>query len=284
MIPNALGLPHTLASPSTPLESWTSSSFQQLISNLSLHSKDAYNNAITTNITSQRLANLIHEHQLEQTTEATAIEIDKEPIIDSATINSLIAQQVKEATKHLRRELANAQSQEKKKNKRGQQKRIQTQPDKTVSTCKGYHSSCKDYTDQSQPDCSISAKKPRLVKKEIINSNQIHTTGLRFKKVTRPTSRRARQRFSTKSDREWKSIIQQERKTITRQIVESNQKITDSIIATYGFVADPCKTINHNTAFQLAATPPWLYFIRPTTASLYLDDRSGTASGAKFLP
>ena len=115
MIANALGLPHTLAPPSTPLESWTSSSFQQLISNLFLHSKDAYNNAITTNITSQHLANLIHEHQLEQTTEATAIEIDKEPIIDSATINSLIAQQVKEATKHLCCELANAQSQEKNK-------------------------------------------------------------------------------------------------------------------------------------------------------------------------
>ena len=247
MIPNALGLPHTLASPSTPLESWTSSSFQQLISILFLHSKDAYNNAITANITAQRLANLIHEHQLEQTTEATAIEFDKEPIIDSATINSLIAPQVKEATRHLCRELANAQSQGKKQNKRGQQKRIQTQPDKTTGTCKGHHSSYKDLPHQSQPDCTISAKKPRFVKKEIINSNQIHTTSLIFKKASRPTSRCLRQRFSTKSDRKQKVIIHQERKTSTRQIVESNQEITDSNISTYGLIANPCKKINHNT-------------------------------------
>ena len=115
MIENVLGLPHTLAPPSTPLESWTSSSFQHLISNLFLHSKDAYNNAITANLTAQHLAHLIHEHQFEQSTEAIAVEIDKEPIIDSATINSLIAQKVKESTRQLCHELANAQSQEEEK-------------------------------------------------------------------------------------------------------------------------------------------------------------------------
>ena len=80
-----------------------------------LHSKDAYNNAITANLTAQHLAHLIHEHQFEQSTEAIAVEIDKEPIIDSATINSLIAQKVKESTRQLCHELANAQSQEEEK-------------------------------------------------------------------------------------------------------------------------------------------------------------------------
>ena len=86
--------PHTST---PPLESWTSSSFQQLISILFLYSKTAYNNAITTNFTAQHLGNLTHENKFDLSTGATAIEIETKPIIACAAINSLTAQQVKEA-------------------------------------------------------------------------------------------------------------------------------------------------------------------------------------------
>ena len=183
LLATALGLPNTPAPPGTHLDNWTSGSFQQLIITIFIHSNEAYNNAISANLTAQRLANLSHEHWLEQTTEAMAIEIDKEPIIDSATINSLIAQQVKEATKHLCRELGQAQSSKKK--QRGPQKQIQTQSGKTVGN-KEPKGTRKETADQHKAVYIFSVNKPRLVKKEITKSESILASSLSSKKVTRP--------------------------------------------------------------------------------------------------
>ena len=61
----------------------------------------------------------------------------------------------------------------------------------------------------------------------------------------------------------------QETLSLQLQIKERINRIKRQIQITYGFVADPNKTLFHNTYEQFCRMPTWLYFSRPTNMAMH---------------
>ena len=55
----------------------------------------------------------------------------------------------------------------------------------------------------------------------------------------------------------------QETRKWVSEIQNAQQEVKKEIIRTYGFVADPAKSVTVNAVEQLLWLPPWLYFARP---------------------